>query len=287
MNSLEARVREIAVPRNRLHHPEGIRRVEAWIHDALASRGWTVERRAFRVDAALARHVTNVHPQALHGLEGVNLVATRRPGPGLVIGAHYDTVEGTPGADDNAASVVALVELAEQLRDSPNPVTLVAFDMEEFGLLGARIAQPQLPATGVVVLESLAYTDTRPGTQRLPTGLETVFPDQVRELWRRRLAGNSTVLLHRANSRDLAERLAARLETEHPLAFELPGDTLLAREFSRSDHLPFWQAGVPAVLVTDSADYRNPHYHKPTDTPETLDYERLAAVIRAVAEEAR
>ncbi|MBI3925603.1 MAG: M28 family peptidase [Armatimonadetes bacterium] len=280
---LRSRVERWSFPRDRKHFPAAIQTLEKELAQEWEAGGWEVERRPFA--------------------GGVNLLALK-PGqtPATwVVGAHYDTLPQTPGADDNTASVVLLMELARLLtgRQLGDSVLLVAFDMEEENLGGSRVLAPQLAAErslcGLVVLETLAYTDRRPGGQQVPPGLELLFPQQMARMAAGGMAGDFTLFLYRQASATLASRGAAWLDriagpgTSMLMRDpgEIPGipvDPSVLRHFGRSDHLPFWELGVPSVMITDTANFRNPHYHQPTDTPETLDYQRLSDLTVAVAQ---
>jgi len=272
LGRLRAQVEELSWPRNRFDRQEAAQRFEDLLAERFAKLGWKVERQ----------------PVA----SGHNVIA-RRGKPKLLIGAHYDTLSMTPGADDNTASVVALLELAARVGDH---VELVAFDYEEVGLLGSRAyvrARPDPPPA--VILETICYTDPRPGSQKLPPGFGLLYPGQYARMRRQQFAGTFSLVLYRAVSRRLAESygqcLAAASGAENvvllrdPRELPLVGPRLgeLGRQFGRSDHQPFWEAGRPAVMVTDTANFRNPHYHQPSDLPDTLDYRRLAEVIEATA----
>jgi Zn-dependent M28 family amino/carboxypeptidase len=220
------------------------------------------------------------------------------------VGAHYDSVPGSPGADDNGSGVAALLELARVLAPHRfrRSVLLAAFDMEEIGLLGARALVPALRREhrlrGALIFESLAYTTSAAESQAVPPGMNLLYRGQYARLQRRHGAGDFTATIYDGRSTVLARRFAEALaHTAGRDAVTLlrdPGDVPLlgrllrravpaVRNFSRSDHVAFWEAGVPAILVTDTADFRNPHYHHPTDTPDTLDYTRLAAIVQATA----
>lgn len=269
---LRAQVEELSFPRNRFDRQQAADRCENLLADRLTARGWRVERQAVA--------------------SGCNLIA-RRGNPKLLIGAHYDTLTQTPGADDNTASVVALLELADRVGEH---VELVAFDYEEVGLLGSYAyvrEHPHPPPT--VILETVAYSDPRPNTQKLPPGFGFLYPQQYARMWRQQFAGDFSLVLYRKSSRGLAESygqcLAAASGAEHVVLLQDPRELPivgrhlgeLGRQFGRSDHQPFWEAGLPAVMVTDTANFRNPHYHQPSDLPHTLDYRRLAEVIEATA----
>jgi Zn-dependent M28 family amino/carboxypeptidase len=223
--------------------------------------------------------------------ECINLLTQPLPDddqlPLLVVAAHYDTVPGSPGADDNASAVAALLELARWLQphlqhDRPRRarVQLVAYDLEEYGLLGSwhhsqAIRQAGQPFLGMVSLEMLAYTDQRPGSQKLPAPVAHLYPDVANFIG---VVGNET-------SADLLRLFVQALKGVEGLPVEfiaVPGDGRLLPETRRSDHASFWDAGLPALMITDTSFYRNPHYHQPTDTLETLDYPFLARVTQGV-----
>ncbi|MGF1569308.1 MAG: M20/M25/M40 family metallo-hydrolase [Nodosilinea sp.] len=198
-------------------------------------------------------------------------------GPPIVIGAHYDSVPGSPGADDNATGVAALLELARAFAADPprSPLRLVAFDLEEYGMVGSRhyaqdfYGQHQ-PLRLMLSLEMLGYCCQTPNSQAYPPGLEKIYPnrgnfiaqvgpwlavaDMVRLWWGFRAAGVRSQWLPVVGQ-----------------GYRVP-DTRL------SDHSPFWDLGYPAIMITDTAFMRNPHYHQPTDTLETLDLKFLTQV---------
>jgi Zn-dependent M28 family amino/carboxypeptidase len=297
----------LAEPRGRLHTPVAMARSDAFILDGFGAAGWQAEPRPFTL-----RNVTGNLDHGGYGrtvypeLRGVNVVAVK-PGDlpdAVFVGAHHDTVPGSPGADDNASGVAALLELARVLAPAHlrRSVILAALDMEEIGLLGTRALLPALlgerPVRGAVILESIAYTSAAPGSQRVPQGMDLLYRGQMARLRRRGIAGDFTALVHNGRSRRFArtfgEGLAYTAGSDAVLFLRDPNDIPLigrlltravpaVRNFARSDHAVFWRAGIPAVLVTDTANFRNPHYHRPTDTPDTLDYERIVAIVRATA----
>lgn len=291
-------VERLDEPRGRPHAPEAMERAERYVTAQLEAAGWAVRRRPFAV-----------------GLAGVNLLATAPPGRDglpvgavaggparLIVGAHLDTVPGSPGADDNASGVAALLELARVVPPTPD-VTLAVFDQEETGLHGSRVLAKELVAadrrpSGVIVFECIGYTAAAPGSQRLPPGLDLLYRGQARRMRSREFRGEWTIILYRQDARTLATTFGAGLAhlagrpavmfARDPIDLPLLGPVLgrlapLVRDFARSDHKPFWDLGIPAIQVTDTANFRNPHYHQPTDTPETLDYDRIADIVAATA----
>jgi Zn-dependent M28 family amino/carboxypeptidase len=223
------------------------------------------------------------------GVECENLEVSLRgsvdPDEIIVLGAHYDSVEGSPGADDNASGVAALLEIGRQIAGArpAGTIRLVAFVNEEppffpFGEMGSRVYARAARKRGdriraMVSLEMLGCYDDRPGSQSYPPLLRRFFPDRgnfigfVSNLRSRRQL-RETVRAFRAHSDFPCESLAT-------FSF-VPG-------VAWSDQLSFWREGYRALMVTDTAFYRNPHYHTPQDTPERLDYAAMARVVDGLA----
>ncbi len=207
--------------------------------------------------------------------------------PLLIVGAHYDSIPHSPGADDNASAVAGLLELARWLRpklDEAGPskarLQLVAYDLEEYGLIGSAAHAAELKANatavhGMISLEMLGYVDARPGGQRLPPALTGIYPD----------TGDFIGVVANEASASFMHVVATAMRTAPGLPVEhlaVPGDGRMLPDTRRSDHSSFWDAGLPALMITDTSFLRNPHYHRASDTPETLDYDFLARVTRAV-----
>jgi len=213
----------------------------------------------------------------------LNLPAARsNKRPLLLIGAHYDAVPGSPGADDNATGVAVLLELARSLFQEPAnyPVRLVAFDMEEYGLLGsteyaAALRQQQQPLRLMISLEMLGYRDQRVGSQRYPAGLKRFYPN----------CGNFMALIGNWQTMPDLFRLSDRLRKVGVPSEWLPAGQrgTLIPATRLSDHAPFWDQGYRAMMVTDTAFLRNPHYHQQSDRIDTLDLDFLTAVCRGLA----
>lgn len=217
--------------------------------------------------------------------DGVNIVATvpgSNPGTGtIVLGAHYDTTKQSPGADDNGSAIATLLEAARlfstataENRPSRN-LTLVFFDQEEHqseentGLLGSLAFTKQASnltnVKGAVILDMIGYACRTAGCQNYPARLPiTNVPD----------TGDFLAVLGRNTDTDLLGAFMLSAQTNWPLVLTLPIPAPTLRFFPdllRSDHAPFWNKDIPAVFVTDTANFRNPNYHTETDTLETLD----------------
>jgi len=310
---IRADVERLPAPRSRLHWPEAMLACDRLLIDAFTQAGWMAQRHAFqlenvrgRLDYAHGRYPAGAKPAVYRKLVGANVVAIKRgvrPSGCFVVGAHHDTIRDSPGADDNTASVAALLELARVLgpfsfRES---LVLAAFDMEELSFFGSRelvrfLMEDQL-IHGAVVYETMSYGSGEPNSQKVPGGFARLYPDQYRKMEDRGFRGDWTAVLYRSSSLELARAFGGAMVHEHgpesvvllrDLA-DLPVIGAVARvapvvgQFSRSDHLPFWRAGIPAILITDTANFRNPNYHLPADRPETLDYSRVAAITAATA----
>jgi Zn-dependent M28 family amino/carboxypeptidase len=211
----------------------------------------------------------------------VALPMNRTQDPMTLVCAHYDSVPGTPGADDNASGLATLLECARLTTGMAGPAAIgfVAFNGEEEGLIGStdfvenHLARHALAITAVHVLEMVGYCRHDEGSQRAPQGLPIRLPS----------TGDFVGVLGNRPSHHLVDAVLTHAATYVPilpaigLTVPLGMETVLP-VLARSDHAPFWRVGIPALMWTDTAEFRNPNYHRATDTPETLDYDFLQAV---------
>ncbi|NEQ97529.1 MAG: M28 family peptidase [Cyanothece sp. SIO2G6] len=238
--------------------------VREYIRDTLAQWG--------QVDTHEFDHYGTSHQNVVLKLPGTT---ARAP---ILIGAHYDAVAGCPGADDNGTGVAALLELAQQLAQQPAkyPIWLVAFDLEEYGLLGSEAYARCLKTAGqplrlMLSLEMLGYADTTVGSQRYPAAvLERFYPDRGDFIT---LVGNLWTL---GEMRSLCRTIRQSGVPAEWLPAGLRGRIVPATRFS--DHSPFWDQGYKAMMVTDTAFLRNPHYHQKSDRIDTLDLDFFTRV---------
>jgi len=258
-----------AIGERHLDLPEKLEAAAKFIESSLAAEGLTVKRLPF---AAEEQTATNLE---------VEWPGSATPDEVVVVGAHYDSAPGTPGADDNASGVAGLLALARGMKGQHpgRTLRLVAFANEEppyfqkEGMGSLAYAKAcQARGNRVVAMVSLemvgAYQDLE-GSQQYPPPLSWFYPSRGDFL---ALVGNfdSRRLVHRTLS--AFRRLAPFPSEGAALPGALPG-------IGWSDHWSFWQIDVPAIMATDTAFFRNPRYHAASDTPDTLDYGRMARVV--------
>ncbi len=268
---LMAHVKAIAQPRATQAQKETARR---YIAEQLSSYGLTPT-------------------QQLYGTEqnpGINIIANipgSDPAAGtIVLGAHYDSTVASPGADDNGSAIAASLEAARifssqsaalqsaAANHAPKSLKIVFFDQEEqqpdgSGLLGSlaftSVANNLANVKGAIILDMIGYACRIPGCQAYPDRLPvTNVPD----------TGDFLAVLGLEAHTDLLGAFMLSAQSNWPLVLTLPIPKLMLNVFPdllRSDHAPFWEKNIPAVFVSDTANFRNPNYHTASDTPNTLD----------------
>ena len=274
---LERTVRELEGPRHPKTAPEALQRAESLVAESLNEVGLAVERQPF----------------LLRG-EGYNNIVGTLPGtdptlPWLLVGAHFDSVSTTPGADDNASGVAVLLEVARHSvhLDTRRTVQFVGFNLEEpqdkvgtYRVGSARFAErarrERRRYEGALVLEMVGYTDLTEGSQQVPPLVTRRVPN----------TGTFLAAVGDRRSRKLLRSFESSVERH-------VGDLTLVtyRAFLRgwalpltrlSDNASFWDRRYPSLMITDTAFLRNPHYHMESDSADTLDYGFMGKVARAV-----
>jgi aminopeptidase YwaD len=251
--------------------PEGLARAEHYLVRQFESYGLAVRRHGVDVGGRIyANLIGELQPPAN--------AATR---PALIVAAHYDTVPHSPGADDNGSGLAVMLETARRMKDCPvrRPIRFIAFCLEEAELLGSCAYVAEVKANGedlegAIVLECVGYIALEKGSQQAPAGLPIAIP-QVGDFLA--MIGNESSLLLIRAMEEAARQQVADLPV---VSLVVPGQGDLFPDVRRSDHAAFWQHGYPAVMLTDTANFRNPHYHRPTDTIETLDFGFMEQVTR-------
>jgi len=203
--------------------------------------------------------------------------------PLLILAAHYDTVAESPGADDNASGVAVMLEAARRLADldGPGPWVFIGFAQEEQHCLGSTLyaikaRRSGLPIQGMIALECVGYASLKPGSQQPLIELPIPIPD----------VGNFLGIVGNPEASALKQRFekaAGCFVSDLPLvSLIVPNAGHGFPDTRRSDHAPFWDGGYPALMLTDTANFRNPWYHQPGDRLETLDLAYMTKVTKAI-----
>lgn len=286
---LEAHVRRLSIDFHPRSHdqPRQLERAAQYILAELQAAGGTV----------------SVQEVAVEGHQYKNIVARFGPasGPLLVVGAHYDShgdaIGGsrhpraytadthTPGADDNASGVAGLLELARLLgRSAPHrPIELVAYTLEEPPYFRSQhmgsawhvrsLRAANRPVELMLSLEMIGYFSDEPGSQGYPLpGMSHLYADR----------GDFIAIVGKLSDFGATRRVKALMSGASALPVHSINAPPVLQGVDFSDHLSYWAEGIPALMITDTSFMRNRHYHQATDTPEKLDYRRMAMVVQGV-----
>jgi Zn-dependent M28 family amino/carboxypeptidase len=270
---LKAHVRKLSedlAPRD-WAHPDWLERAADYIRGEFQAAGGGVADQPYTVGGRTYRNVI-----ASFGPETQERV---------VVGAHYDAAGPLPGADDNASGVAGLLELARLLGASPPllRVELVAFSLEEppffrTGGMGSAVHARSLKEQGVPVramisLEMIGYFSDLDGSQQLPSPLlKALYPSR----------GDFIAVVGKLDQVRLVRRVKRAMLGAAPLPVYSINAPRAVPGVDFSDQLNYWEAGYDALMITDTAFYRNPNYHTARDTAGTLDYARMAMVVDGV-----
>ena len=254
--------------------PEAMAAAAAYIRESLEDAGYTVTFQPFTSRGQIVSNVEAVLP----GQGAADEI--------IVIGAHYDSVVDCPGADDNASGVAALLELARLLAGVtlPRTVRFVAFANEEAPFfygdeMGSNRYAIRAQAQGerieaMLSLETMGYYTDEPRTQKYPFPFSYFYPD----------TGNFVGFVGNFSSRPLVRKAIGAFRATTAFPSEGVAAPSGMEGIHWSDHWSFWQAGYPAIMVTDTAPFRYPHYHEASDTPQQIDYTGMARVTGGLAE---
>ena len=264
-------------PRHPRAAPQALERAESLVADAFSALGLMTERQPFQLRGVSYNNVVGTLPGSDPKL------------PWVLLGAHFDTVSNTPGADDNGSGVAVLLEVARHAvqLELRRTVQFVGFNLEEpqdmlgtyrvgSGRFAAQARREGRRYLGALVLEMVGYTDSSPGGQQVPPLVFKRIPD----------TGTFLTAVGDGRSRQLLRAFERSARARVP---EL--GLVTYRAFLRgwglpltrlSDNASFWDRGYPSLMITDTAFLRNPHYHMPTDRADTLDYGFMKRVAQAV-----
>jgi Zn-dependent M28 family amino/carboxypeptidase len=220
-----------------------------------------------------------------------NIIVTLPGGEGddgsVIIGAHYDTVYGTPGADDNASAVAVLLELCRLLQGHRPVRTLrfVFFTLEEPPLFRSRhqgsfvyarhLKENKEAVHAMICLEMVGYFSDNDGGQSFPVpGMNLLYPSRP----------NFVAIVGNLQSRSLVEKVRDSIKKGSTIPVEGIATVPYVPGVDFSDHRSFWKMGYPAVMVTDTAFYRNPNYHTANDRIDTLDFVKMASLLKGLVQ---
>jgi Zn-dependent M28 family amino/carboxypeptidase len=274
-SALEDHVRKLAEEIGERHvgRPRSLAAARDYISGRWQAEGLAVEAQTYEAEGIPCANLS------------VTLPGTRWPDQIVLVGAHYDTVPGSPGADDNASGVSALLELGRRLAGyrSGRTIRLAAFVNEEspfffWDKMGSAVYARAARQRGEDIramfsLEMLGCYRDEPRSQKYPPFLGRGRPDR----------GNFIAFVANIRSRRLLKRALVAFEACADFPVEGTATFSWVPGVSWSDHLNFWRQGYSALMITDTAFFRYPHYHSSQDTPEKLDYHRMAAVVEGLA----
>jgi Zn-dependent M28 family amino/carboxypeptidase len=269
VESLRRHVGAVASREHNMSHPAELEAAARHIEVTLSDLGYGTAAQRFVVNGKEVRNIEVEVPGGAHAGEVV------------IVGAHYDSVLGAVGANDNGSGVAAMLELARLFKDARPARTLrfVAFVNEEppyyeSDEMGSRVYARRSRERGehivaMLSLETIGYYSDEPGSQQYPFPLSLFYPS----------TGNFLAFVANLGSRGLLHEALGSFRRNA----QFPSEGVAAPAFipgvDWSDHGSFWEENYPALMVTDTALYRYPHYHTPEDTPDKVDYERLARVV--------
>lgn len=271
-------VRAVASEEHNTGKPEQLERAAVYIETALERAGYRPARQEYRAAGQLVRNIEVAVDNVAEG---------RRPDRIFIVGAHYDSAQGAPGANDNGSGTAAVLELARLLRTMrPAAGTEVRFVFfvneeppffmgEEMGSMrhAAEMKRQGHQVSGALVLETMGYYSDQPGSQKLPPGLEDQYPD----------TGNFIAFVGTIESSALVRQALAAFRG----ASDFPAQGLAAPAHTMgvtlSDHSAYNRHGYPALMITDTAFMRYPYYHTAQDTPDKLDYASMARVVTGLS----
>jgi Zn-dependent M28 family amino/carboxypeptidase len=254
---------------------EKLNKTADYIEERLRSYGCDVKRQSFKYMGNTYHNIIGEVPPVRNNIS--NEV--------LIIGAHYDTVPYTPGADDNASGIAGLLELARLTAAKPpvKTVRFIAFTLEEPPLFRTRhmgsyvyarsLKKERVKIEGMISLEMIGYFCDRKGCQYYPFPFfRWFYPEE----------GNFIAFVGNISSKAFTKKVKDAFKKVSALPIESLNTVSLVPGVDFSDHSSFWDFGYPAFMITDTAFYRNPNYHSQGDTADTLDYKRMALLIHGL-----
>ena len=258
--------------RNVRNRPKQLAQAADLIEAEFAATGYEVRRQEYEVEDVSCCNLD------------VEIPGTARQKEIVIVGAHYDTVVGTPGANDNTSGVAATLALARRFarRKTGRTLRFVAFVNEESPYahteqMGSRVyarrcRERNENVVAMMSLETIGYYDDRPGSQKYPPPIGSLYPSE----------GNFIGFVGNLASGDLVRRVVGTFRESEQFPSEGAALPEAIARIGDSDHASFWHEGYPALMVTDTANFRYPFYHMPEDTIDKVSFDRLARVVRGL-----
>ena len=258
--------------RNIRRHPRELAQTADWIETNWKKLGLEVQRQYYKVSGVSCCNLET------------EILGTVKPEEIVVVGAHYDSAIGTPAANDNGSGVAAVLALAKRFaqRKTVRTLRFVAFVNEEppyfqtkqMGSLvyAKRCHQRNEKITAMLSLETIGYYSDKPGSQKYPPPLNLLYPS----------TGNFIGVVGNMTSADLVRRVVGAFRQHEPFPCEGGAVPDVFPGVGFSDQWSFWQEGYPGVMVTDTAMFRYQYYHEAEDTPDKIDFDRMARVVRGL-----
>lgn len=251
-----------------------------WRYNNLAAAADFITRSLLETGYDVRRQDYRVQGKTCYNIEA-ELAGTKHPEQIVIIGAHYDSVQHSPGANDNASAVAAALALARRFAHKKTIRTLrfVLFVNEEPPIFhtdrmgsmvyAKRCKEKNEVITAMLALETIGYYSDQPKSQKYPFPLNFIYPS----------TGNFIAFVSNLSSRKLLHTVIASFRNNCKFPSEGGAFPEVVTGINWSDHWSFWQQGYPAIMVTDTAVFRYPYYHGPKDTPDKIDYDRLTRVV--------
>lgn len=253
----------------------------------------TIEDRFRGYDLFTSRHQFTYQGYQGHNILG-KLHGTNNGEATFVVDAHFDGVENSPGADDNASGMAGVLEAARILSqyNFESSVKFISFDQEEEGIVGSqRYVRSGIRdyenIEGVFNFEMIGYYSEEPNTQEFPNGFGFAYPEIYNEVRQDSFRGDFITNVANKSSSSLKQSYDSAAENYVPdldvISLEVPGngDQQGYRDFRRSDHSSFWDSGYQALMITNTSEFRNDNYHTPGDSMETLNFRFMSNVVKA------
>jgi len=266
--------------RNYVSNPTNLQQVRNFLTSEFTDAGLQTESHEFLFAGTTMENILGRKPGA------------REEDITYIIDGHFDGVEGSPGADDNASAVAGVLESLRILSqyEFEHSLRFIGFDTEEYGLIGSNRynlngIKPYEEIEGVLNFEMIGYYSDSPNSQSLPFGFDMLFPQAAQEIAEDDFRGNFITVVGNVDSNVLIDAFESASETYVPdlrvISVAVPGTGTIAPDLRRSDHASFWDNNIQALMLSDGANFRNLNYHTPDDVIDSLNLSFMADVVKA------